>query len=137
DEHTRYPVCIKVVHQPPMENSRGEWLEKVWTDNHPEHFWDNDENEMEKDTINDWYASLGEEEPTDTLELWGMLYDLADKLKQLAPWEWNLNSTIFAVIPRDQQRAFYCGFSNEEDIRGLIINVEPGLTPDLQYLFTL
>src|SRR5947209_235334 len=44
---------------------------------------------------------------TPTLEAWRQLYELAGKLKELAPWEWMDESEIFGVeSPEDGEIGF-------------------------------
>lgn len=113
-----YPRCVKVRHLAPEEDSRGEWLEKEWSEKHPGHQTDAQFNREIQDEVNARFRERDDvlqvhppspqSNDVDTYAHWRPLFELVIQYKRLKPWQWMSDIDMFAVVDPDSEETGYC-----------------------------
>ena len=114
----QYPRCVKARHMAPEEDSRGEWLNDEWSDDHPGHKMDAQLNQEIQDEVNERLYELADifkvhttspqQNGVDTDDHWKALFELAVQYKRLQPWQWMSDIDMFAVVDPESEQTGYC-----------------------------
>ncbi len=126
-----YPRCVKARHIAPEEDSRGQWLDKEWVEENPDHQTEAAANQKIQKEINELLREMDDvvQAPVsfsvkDNREDWKALYEMADQFKRLKPWQWMNDFHMFAVVdPESEETGYCCVMGEEGEVYGLAVYV--------------